>query len=114
MPNNKRVGSFFPDFELPDHNRKLRYLSSLTKQGESDRRYGFTDGYPIAVIFSRGFFCPRDQAQFRSLVSFQNELKVNFCNIVSVSVDDPVVSAAFRAGLGASWSFFSDVNRTAD
>ena len=112
MPNNRSIGDIFPDFELPDHNGKLRRLSSLTKQSEADKRYDFKDGYPIVIIFSRGFFCPRDQAQFRSLVNFQEELNVNFCKILSISADDPMVSAAFRAGLGASWPFFSDVERS--
>ncbi len=112
MPNNRKVGDFFPDFELPDHNGKLRRLSSFAKQSEADKRYDFKDGYPLVVIFSRGFFCPRDQTQFRSLVGFQGELQVNFCKIVSISADDPMVSSAFRAGLGASWPFFSDVERT--
>lgn len=112
MPNNRKIGDLFPDFELLDHNGKKRRLSALTKQSEVDKRYGFQDGYPIVVIFSRGFFCPRDQAQFRSLVSFQDELRVNFCKIISISADEPIVSSAFRAGLGATWPFFSDVNRS--
>ena len=101
----------FPDFELPNHQDKLKKLSSFTRQGEADRRYGFKDGYPVIVIFSRGFFCPRDQQQFRSLVTFQDELSVNFCQMVSVSADEVKVSAAFRAGLGANWTFFSDIER---
>lgn len=64
------------------------------------------------MVFSRGFFCPRDQQQFRSLVDFQEELKVNFCQLVSISADEPITSAAFRSGLGAQWTFFSDVERT--
>lgn len=101
----------FPDFELPDQNGKIRKLSSYTRQSEADRRYGFKDGYPVIVIFSRGFFCPRDQQQFKSLVPFQEELNVNFCKLVSVSADESKVSAAFRAGLGANWTFFSDTER---
>ena len=101
----------FPDFKLPNHQGKIQSLSSFTRQGEADQRYGFQDGYPIIVIFSRGFFCPRDQQQFRSLVAFQDELKVNFCQMVSVSADEVKVSAAFRAGLGANWTFFSDTER---
>ena len=31
--------------------------------------------------------------------------------MVSVSADEPIVSSAFKAGLGASWPFFSDVER---
>ena len=106
-----KIKDSFPDFKLPDHQGKLRTLSTFTRQGEADRRYGFKDGYPVIVIFSRGFFCPRDQQQFRSLVSFQDELKVNFCQMVSVSADEIKVSAAFRAGLGANWTFFSDTKK---
>ena len=111
MPETLKPQELFPDFELPDQSGRLRKLSSFTQQNEADRRYGFKDGYPLIVIFSRGFFCPRDQQQFRNLVAFQNELKVNFCNLVSISADDTTVSSAFRSGLGASWTFFSDVER---
>lgn len=111
MPNTLKPKETFPDFELPNQNGKLRKLSSFTRQSEVDKRYGFKDGYPVIVIFSRGFFCPRDQQQFRTLVEFENELKVNFCNVVSISADEPIVSAAFRSGLGANWTFFSDTER---
>ncbi|MDW3191443.1 MAG: redoxin domain-containing protein [Cytophagales bacterium] len=111
MQPKPHPGNQFPDFELPDQNGKIRKLSSYTRQSEADRRYGFKDGYPVIVIFSRGFFCPRDQQQFRSLVPFQDELNVNFCKLVSVSADEPKVSSAFRAGLGAQWTFFSDTER---
>jgi cold shock CspA family protein/peroxiredoxin len=111
MPNKLKVTDIFPDFDLPDQSGKVRKLSSFTRPGEADTRYGFKDGYPVIVIFSRGFFCPRDQQQFRALVDFEKELKVNFCNLVTVSADEPMVSAAFKAGLGAGWTFFSDTER---
>lgn len=112
MPKTLQAGDVFPDFQLPDQDQRIRKLSDFTKQSEADRRYGFKDGYPLIVIFSRGFFCPRDQQQFRSLVTFQDELRVNFCKIISISADDPRVSAAFRAGLGAQWPFLCDTERT--
>ncbi|MEO1652602.1 MAG: redoxin domain-containing protein [Bacteroidota bacterium] len=107
-----KTKDIFPDFELPDHNGKMRKLSRFTQGSEADRRYGIKDGYPVIVVFSRGFFCPRDQQQFRRLLDLQEELKVNFCQMVSVSADEVKVSAAFRAGLGANWTFFSDTERT--
>ena len=110
MPSALTVNDPFPDIELPDQHGKVRRLSSFTRQSEADRRYGFHNGYPVIVIFSRGFFCPRDQQQFRMLVEFQNELKVNFCQLVTISADEPRVSAAFRAGLGANWTFLSDTD----
>ncbi len=48
----------------------------------------------------------------RQLVEFQHELGVNYAKLVTVSVDPPLVQAAFRAGLGAEWSFLSDEDRT--
>lgn len=46
-------------------------------------------------------------------MSFEDELKVNYCHLVAVSVDPPEVSAAFRAGLGAGFAFLSDHDRAA-
>lgn len=55
-----------------------------------------TTGFPTSN-------CPRDQQQTRQLVEFQREL--------TVSADPPLVQAAFRAGLGAQWTFLSDEQR---
>ena len=44
---------------------------------------------------------------------FQDELRINYCHLAAVSVDSPEVSAAFRTGLGASYSFLSDEDRAA-
>ena len=111
MSNILQPGDSFPNFKLPDQNGNLKELMSYTAQSEADKRYGFKDGYPIIVVFYRGFFCPRDQQQFKMLVAFQKELKVNFCKLIAISTDTPKVSAAFRAGLGASWDFLSDTER---
>jgi peroxiredoxin len=43
----------------------------------------------------------------------QDELQVNYCNLAVVSTDPPEVSAAFRTGLGASFTFLSDHERRA-
>jgi len=106
-----KVGDAFPDFTLPDHRGSPKTLSGYTRPSPMDERLGFADGYPLVLIFGRGFFCPRDQRQMRNLVPFQDELKVNYCKLVTVSVDAPRVQAAFRAGLGANWPFLSDEGR---
>src|SRR5437762_13397794 len=43
----------------------------------------------------------------------QDELAVNYCQLAVVSTDPPEVTAAFRAGLGATFTFLSDHERRA-
>ncbi len=111
MTTNLQVGDRFPDFRLPNHQAELVQLSQLTQPGLMDQKLGFLDGYPLILVFYRGFFCPRDRQQFRWLVQFQDELAVNYGKLVVVSADSPIVQAAFRAGLGAQWQFLSDEQR---
>ena len=111
MTTNLQIGDIFPDFELPDHRKRPRRLSRFTKPSLLDEKLGFVDGYPLILIFGRGFFCPRDREQMRQLVRFQSELAVNYGKLVTVSADAPTVGAAFRAGLGAEWPFLSDEKR---
>jgi peroxiredoxin len=92
-------GATFPDLELPDHAGNVRRLGDL---GGAD---------PLVLTFYRGWWCPKEQAYFRRLVAFQDEVEVAYTRIVSVSVDPPEVEAAFRAGIGARWTFLSDANR---
>lgn len=108
---NLKVGDGFPDFTLPDHRGSPKTLSGFTKPTPMDETMGFLDGYPLILVFSRGFFCPRDGEQMRGHVGFQNELKVSYCKLAVVSADPSMVSAAFRAGLGADWSFLCDEKR---
>ena len=112
MTTNLRVNDRFPDVELPNQQNELTRLSHFTKPGLLDEHVGFLDGYPLILVFFRGFFCPRDQQQMRQLVEFQKELAVNYGKLVAVSADPPLVQAAFRAGLGAQWTFLSDEQRT--
>ena len=102
MPSSTRrpaPGDRFVDFELPDHNGNRRRLSELV------------GGDPAVLQFYRGFWCPKDQAQFRGLVQLQDQVEVAYTRLISVSVDPPEVEAAFRAGIGARWTFLSDESR---
>jgi peroxiredoxin len=92
--------SRFPDCELIDHSGNRRRLLDLVA------------GDPAVLQFYRGWWCPKEQAFFRRLVAFQNEVEVAYARVISVSVDPPEVSAAFRAGLGARWTFLSDADRS--
>lgn len=60
MTTNLRVGDRFPDFELPNHENELMG-SQVTQPSLMDNYLGFLDGYPLIVVFYRGFFCPRDR-----------------------------------------------------
>ncbi len=94
-----RPGDRLTDFELADHNGNPRRLSELVA------------GDPAVLQFYRGFWCPKDQAQFRGLVQLQSKVEVAYTRVISVSVDPPEVEAAFRAGIGARWTFLSDESR---
>ena len=111
MTTNLHIGDHFPDFSLPEQNNKVVPLSHFTKSGIFDRYLGFQNGYPLILVFYRGFFCPRDQQQMRQLVTFQSELANSYGRLVAISADPPLVQAAFRAGLGAEWTFLSDEER---
>jgi peroxiredoxin len=89
----------FPDLELPDHTGRPRRLSDVA------------GGDPVALFFSRGWWCPKEQRHLRRLVELQDEAEVAYTKLVVVSVDDPEVQAAFRAGLGARFLFLSDAKR---
>ena len=93
------VGGHVPDFELLDHAGNPRRLSQLV------------GGDPTVLHFYRGWWCPKEQAFFRRLLALQDDAEVAYSRILSVSVDSPEINAAFRAGLGARWTFLSDPDR---
>jgi peroxiredoxin/cold shock CspA family protein len=111
MSTNLNVGDKFPNVELPNHQGRLTRLSHLTQPSLIDKKLGFLDGYPLIVVFYRGFFCPRDTQQMQDLVQFQSELRVSYAQLATISVEPSPVQAAFRAGLGARWPFLSDEKR---
>jgi peroxiredoxin len=92
-------GQRFPDLDLPDHTGRPRTLSELA------------GGDPVALISSRGWWCPKEQRYMRELCDVQNEFEVAYSKIVVLSVDAPEVQSAFRAGIGARFVFLSDSER---
>jgi peroxiredoxin len=89
----------FDDLEVQDHGGNCRRLSELVG---SD---------PTILQTYRGPWCPKEQRFFRRLVHFQDEAEVSYTRMLSLSVDPPEVAAAFRAGLGARWTFLCDPAR---
>jgi peroxiredoxin len=94
-----RPGGVFPDLDLPDHTGRERRLSELA------------GGDPVALFTSRGWWCPKEQRYMREVCRLQDEFEVAYARIVVVSVDPPEVQSAFRAGLGARFTFLSDAER---
>lgn len=92
-------GGSFPDLDLPDHTGRRRTLSELA------------GGDPLVLLFSRGWWCPKEQRHLRELIRLQDEMEVAYSRMAVVSVDPPEVQAAFRAGLGARFTFLSDHER---
>lgn len=93
-------GSVLPDFTLPDTGGVVRRMSELPA------------GDPLVVHTYRGWFCPKERTFLREvLLPLQEVAEVGYVRMVSVSVEPPEVSAAFRAGLDARWTFLSDPDR---
>jgi peroxiredoxin len=92
-------GGQFPDLRLPDHTDRERSLSELA------------DGQPLVLAFVRGWWCPKEQVRLRMLVSMQEAIQREYGAIVVVTVDEPYVNGALRAGLGADFPFLSDRDR---
>ena len=92
-------GQRFPDLDLPDHTGRDRRLSEVA------------GGDPVVLVFSRGWWCPKEQRHLREMTALQDEFEVAYTRLVVVSVDAPEVQSAFRAGLGARFVFLSDAER---
>ena len=92
-------GQAFPDVDLPDHTGRPRRLSEIA------------NGNPVALFTARGWWCPKEQRYMRVLVDLQDEFEVAYAAIVVITVDAPEVQSAFRAGLGARFTFLSDAER---
>jgi peroxiredoxin len=99
MRSDLVTGNPFPDLRLPDHTGSSRSLSELA------------GAVPLVLVFSRGWWCPKDQVRLRNLTAMQEELQREYGRVVVVTTDEPYVNGAFRAGLGADFPFLSDEAR---
>jgi peroxiredoxin len=93
------VGSPFPDLRLPETTGRELALSEI-----ADQR-------PLVLAFVRGWWCPKEQVRVRGLVAMQDEIQREYGRIAAVTVDEPYVNGAFRAGIGADFPFLSDEDR---
>jgi peroxiredoxin len=99
MRDDLEPGNQFPDFRLPEHTGEQLSLSEIAH------------GQPLVLAFARGWWCPKEQVRLRTLVAMQDEIQREYGRIAAVTVDEPYVNGAFRAGLGATFPFLSDPDR---
>jgi peroxiredoxin len=100
MHPDLKIGAKFPNFELPNHNGEPTKLSQVVR------------GWPTILIFSRGWYCPKDRRQQQNYVDYlQPELRVNYCNMVTVSTDNVMTTGEVRDQLDADWTFLSDTEK---
>jgi len=92
-------GAVFPDYELTDHAKNRRRLSEL--QGID----------PMILLLARGHFCPKDHQHHLEISANYAKIAVAYTQIVTISTDNIVESAEFRASVGAQWTFLSDAGR---
>ena len=53
-------GETFPDLDLPDHTGRARTLCELA------------GGDPVVLLFSRGWWCPKEQRHLREMTALQD------------------------------------------
>ncbi len=99
MRDDLAPGRPFPDLALPEHTGKELTLS------------GIAAGQPLVLAFVRGWWCPKEQIRVQTLVAMQDEITREYGAIAAVTVDEPYVNGAFRAGIGASFPWLSDADR---
>ena len=92
-------GEPFPDISLPDHRGTELSLSDIASE------------QPLVLCFVRGWWCPKEQVRLRGLVEMQDEIQREYGRLAVVTVDEPYVNGALRAGIGASFTFLSDEDR---
>ena len=92
-------GAIFPDYELTDHRGQRRTLSELQR------------GDPLVLVLSRGGFCPKERRQHEGLLQIHREMRVGYCQLVTISTDTLIETNEFRGGVGAEWVFLSDPGR---
>jgi peroxiredoxin len=92
-------GAEFPDIVLPEHTGRELSLSRIA------------NGKPLVLCFVRGWWCPKEQVRVRNLVEMQEEIQREYGTICAVTVDEPYVNGAFRAGVGADFPWLSDEDR---
>jgi peroxiredoxin len=102
MRADVRVGSAFPDYELPDHTGTPRRLSEL--QGED----------PMIIVLAREAYSAKDQRQQQGLAVLWREMKpgVGYCRLVTITTSDPQETLNYRSGVWIVRPLGAEMRRT--
>jgi peroxiredoxin len=101
MRENIKIGSSFPNFELPDHENKISKLSDLQ---END---------PMVLLLLRGAYCPKDRQFLEQIVvPFSKQCAVGYAKLVSISAESQHDVNSLRLGVAGNWVFLYDQKRT--
>ncbi len=96
MTTDMVEGGSFPDFQLPDHNKKIRKLSEIQNADA------------LIVIVARGYHYRGDRLQHRLLVPFYPELAEGHSKLVTLINGNGKAAMGFRSRVGAYWPFLYD------
>jgi peroxiredoxin len=66
---------------------------------------------PMILVLARGHYCPKENQQHLDLAAFYPKIAVVYTAIVTISTDDTLTAAEFRASVGAQWPFLCDPER---
>ena len=97
----------------PDTRRRVPGSRAAGSCGQRPPPLRAGGGRPDGPALLSRLVVPEGAGYFRRLLELQDEAEVAYDRIVSLSVDPPEVTAAFRAGLGARWTFLCDPERRA-
>jgi len=90
MRDDIKIGSTFPDYELPDHTDTPRKLSFL--QG----------GDPMVLTLNRSAFCAKDRQQLMGLAAFYPQICVGYARLVTIIAENLVLTNDLRLGVARS------------
>src|SRR5215831_1737202 len=96
--NAPRPGEPMPPFVLPDESGQLVALPSLIEQG------------PVAVIFSRGHWCPYCRLNVRAVIKAYDRTKATGAGVVAIMPETQEYAAKFKTEAGAPFPVLTDLD----
>jgi peroxiredoxin len=96
--NAPRPGEPMPPFVLPDESGRLVALPSVIERG------------PVAVMFSRGHWCPYCQLNVRAVIKAYDRIKALGAGVVAIVPETQEYAAKFKTEAGAPFPVLTDLD----